>query len=201
MASLKTLNKKTTHRNGSLLLDTYIGCEQSLKRFLSNFTRKPEDIEELAQETFLRAFDVELSQEIKSPKAYLFRVARNITLRELSKKTRQLTDYLEESVDESKLAKVASLEEELIAQQTLKQCCDAIAELPEQCRRVFLMRKVHALSHKEIACQLGISVSTVEKHIAKGVERFTGTRGIKEQEKAAQGPNQVDSQSIKAPRR
>jgi RNA polymerase sigma-70 factor (ECF subfamily) len=176
--------------NSSKLYETYVDCEISLKRFLRNFLKKPEDIEELAQEAFLRTFTVELQQEIKSPKAYLFRAARNIALRELSKKTRQLTDYLEESVDDNLLGKVSSLEEELIAQQKLKQCCEAIADLPEQCRRVFLLRKVHALSHKEIAQQLGISNSTVEKHIAKGVDRFT-------QYMATQEPQEQSSSTSK----
>ncbi len=160
-------------RNSSRLFDTYLACERSLKHFLYRFFSHSEDIEEMAQETFLRAFNAELQQEIKSPKAYLFRVARNIALRELSKKSRQLTDYLEESLDENTLGRVASIEEDIIAQQKLQQCCKALAGLPEQCRRVFLLRKVYAKSHKEIATQLGISVRTVEKHIAKGVNRFT----------------------------
>ncbi len=61
--------------NSSKLYETYVDCEISLKRFLRNFLKKPEDIEELAQEAFLRTFTVELQQEIKSPKAYLFVVA------------------------------------------------------------------------------------------------------------------------------
>ena len=169
----KTHRKRRVRKNGSRLADAYLVCERSLKRFLYQFSSRSEDIDEMAQEAFLRAFDAELRQEIKSPKAYLFRVARNIALRELNKKSRQLTDYLEESVGENVLGREASIEEDVIAQQKLQQYCKAIAELPEQCRRVFLLRKVHAHSHKEIAAQLNISVRTVEKHIAKGVDRFT----------------------------
>ena len=165
--------KKRARKNDSRLFEAYLVCESSLKRFLYRFYSRTEDIDEMVQETFLRAFDTGLNREIKSPRSYLFRVARNLALRELSKKSRQLTDYLEESVDETILAREASIEEEIIAQQKLQQYCNAIAELPEQCRRVFLLRKVHALSHKEIAAQLGISVRTVEKHLAKGVDRFT----------------------------
>ena len=165
--------KKRARKNDSRLFEAYLVCESSLKRFLYRFYSRTEDIDEMVQETFLRAFDTGLNREIKSPRSYLFRVARNLALRELNKKSRQLTDYLEESVDETILAREASIEEEIIAQQKLQQYCNAIAELPEQCRRVFLLRKVHALSHKEIAAQLGISVRTVEKHLAKGVDRFT----------------------------
>ena len=114
---VKHPRNKSSGRNDSKLFDVYQGCEASLKRFLHRFSSRPEDIDEMAQETFLRAFDIEINQEIKSPKAYLFRVARNIALRELSKKSRQLTDYLEESVDESILGRADSSEEELIAQQ------------------------------------------------------------------------------------
>lgn len=188
---------KIARANSSKLCEAYIGCELSLKRFLSNFTRKPEDIDELAQETFLRAFDVEHIKEIKSPKAYLFRVARNITLRELTKKSQQLTDYLEESVDESALGCGASLEEELIAQQKLKQYCEAIAGLPEQCRRVFLLRKVHALSHKEIAAQLDIATSTVEKHIARGVDRCTEYFERQERSQSMKGLDTRNSNVLK----
>lgn len=156
------------------LYDAYVACELPLRRFISRYFTRSEDIDDLAQETFLRAFDAERSTEISSPKAYLFRVARNMALRELGKKSRQLTSYLEDAVDnENIVLDEASAEQELIAQQKLEHCCRALAGLPEQCRRVFLLRKIHAYSHKQIAVELGISTRTVEKHITKGVSRFT----------------------------
>ncbi len=164
--------RKRPPQPDSKLFAAYLRCERPLKRFLSRFARS-EDVEDLAQEAFLRAFDAEVGQEIRSPKAYLFRVARNIALRDLSKKSRQLTDYLEDAIDEGPLGQEASCEDEVIAQQKLEHCCRGIADLPEQCRRVFLLRKIHAYSHKDIAEELGISTRTVEKHIAKGVDRFT----------------------------
>lgn len=173
----------------SKLYDAYIACEMPLRRFLGRFCARTEDIEDLAQEAFLRAFDAELEVEIRSPKAYLFRVARNMALRELGKKSRQLTDYLEEATDSETLASEGSAEQELIAQQKLQQCCSAIADLPEQCRRVFLLRKIHAYSHKDIAAELGISTRTVEKHISKGVDRFTSY--MAEQESHASAENTV----------
>ena len=42
---------------------------------------------------------------------------------------------------------------------------------PPQCQKVFVLKKVHGYSHKEIAKELEISISTVEKHAASGLKR------------------------------
>ena len=155
--------KPPPHSNntvGASLHEVYLACELPLRRFIGRFCNRPEDIDDLAQETFLRAFHAGEGRDIRSPKAYLFRVARNMALRELGKKSRQLTDYLEEA-DADIGGKEASAEQEIIARQKLQLCCNAIADLPEQCRRVFLLRKIYAYSHREIADELGISVRTV----------------------------------------
>lgn len=152
------------------LLDAFSLCEASLKRFIGRFIYRPDDINDMAQETFLRAYSALNNREIDSPKAYLFKVAKTIALKELARKSRQLTDYIEES-QEKEVCEEVTLEENIGAEQKIRLYCDAIAELPPQCRRVFLMRKVQALSHKEIAQTLNISLSAVEKQIAIGVER------------------------------
>jgi DNA-directed RNA polymerase specialized sigma24 family protein len=46
-----------------------------------------------------------------------------------------------------------------------------VDRLPPLCRRVFVLRKVYKLSHTEIAEVLGVSHSTIEKHVAKGLLR------------------------------
>lgn len=124
----------------------------------------------MAQETFLRAYTATRHEQIHSPKSYLFRVAKNVALKELTRKSRQITDFLEEA-QLSEVEDSGSLEERVAAEQKISLYFDAIAELPPQCRRVFLMRKYRGLSHREIAQELGITTSAVEKHIALGAER------------------------------
>ena len=70
-----------------------------LKRFLARFFLDRQDIEDVAQETYLRAYVAEQQKDIEQPKAYLFRIAKNIALTELTKKSKKITDYLEESGD------------------------------------------------------------------------------------------------------
>ena len=108
---------------------------------------------------------------MRSPKAFLFRIAKNAALNELARKSRLLTDYIEDSSTPDVIEKGASAEEQVMAQEKLAMFCRAVASLPTQCRKAFLMRKVYGLSHKDIAEQLGISTSTVEKHIASGLLR------------------------------
>jgi RNA polymerase sigma factor (sigma-70 family) len=162
------MNKKKTFPNLNISA-AFVDNESALKRFLGRFLYKPQDVEDMAQESFLRAYEATRGREIESPKAYLFQVARSMAFKELSRNSRRLTDYLEDL--ERAPDSGAQLEEEVIAQQQIQIYCDAIAELPQQCRRIFLMRKVQAKSYKAIARELGISVSAVEKQVAIGADR------------------------------
>lgn len=161
---------KKKRSNNRRLLKAFVDWELPLKRFIGRFLYKPEDIDDMAQETFLRAYSATQARSLDSPKAYLFRVAKTVVLKELEKKSRQMTDFLEEA-RAGELEDEDTLEDVVVAEQKIRLFFDAIAELPPQCRRVFLMRKYQGLSHREIARELGITASAVEKHIALGAER------------------------------
>ena len=62
-----------------------------------------------------------------------------------------------------------------MARQELQQLEQAIAQLPEGCRAVLLLRKIELLSHQEIADRLGIAVSTVEKQHARALRLLRGS--------------------------
>lgn len=150
----------------------FLTHQSSLKRFIARFFSRPQDIEDVSQEAYLRAFDAERAgADVRSPKAFLFRIAKNVALNELARKSRLLTDYIEDSTAQDVIDKGSSIEEQAIGNEKLAMFCRAVASLPVQCRRTFLMRKVYGLSHKEISEQLGISISTVEKHVASGLLR------------------------------
>jgi RNA polymerase sigma-70 factor (ECF subfamily) len=58
-------------------------------------------------------------------------------------------------------------------QQELDLLREAIQSLPDRCRQVFTLRTAYGLSQREVAARLGISENTVEKQMAKGLERCT----------------------------
>jgi RNA polymerase sigma factor (sigma-70 family) len=151
--------------------DAFVRHESSLKRFIGRLTRHAADVEDITQEAFLRAFAVERDRAIEQPKSFLFRIAKHLALSQLTSKARQITDYLEDSDDTSRRDTASSAEDEVSAEQLLALHCEAVVSLSPQCRQVYLLRKVHGLSHKEIAEHLGIAVSTVEKHLLKGIEQ------------------------------
>jgi len=140
-----------------------------LKRFLARFLSRQQDIEDVAQEAYLRAYITEQRESIEQPKAFLFRVARNLALTRLSRKSRQITDYIEEAGDNIVAETAAACDEEVEAQQMFGIYCEAVASLPEKCRQVFLLRKVHGLSHKDIGERMGLSISSVEKYLREGI--------------------------------
>jgi RNA polymerase sigma-70 factor (ECF subfamily) len=154
------------------LSGSYFAHQTLLRRFIGRFISRPQDIEDIAQEAYLRAFHAEKSgEQVRSPKAFLFRIAKNVALNELARKSKLLTDYIEDSAASHVIDSGTSAEQQLMGEEKLALFCQAAASLPGQCRKAFLMRKVYGLSHKEIATQLGISTSTVEKHIASGLQR------------------------------
>jgi RNA polymerase sigma factor (sigma-70 family) len=167
----KIPNKRFKSREPSAVSAAFLENQSFIKKFLARFLTSQQDIEDVSQETYLRAFHAEKAQTVRSPKAFLFRVAKNIALNELTKKARLLTDYIEDSVSPDVIEEESSPEEQAAAQEKLTVFCRAVSTLPPQCRQAFLLRKVYGLSHKDISQRLGIAVSTVEKHVASGLMR------------------------------
>jgi len=160
---------KTNRKKPTPVLQAFEKHQAALRRFISRFVQRNQDIDDVAQEAFMRAYRAEKTKPIEQPKSFLFRIAHNVAITELTKKTHQIIDYMAD-IDESGVVWVdVSEEEQVTAEQQIGIYCEAVAQLPTQCRRVFLMRKVHGMSHREIAEQLGIAISTVEKHMSKGV--------------------------------
>jgi RNA polymerase sigma-70 factor (ECF subfamily) len=167
--TIRDSNKKNAEASQSAVSSAFMENSNLLKIFLRRFLSVQQDIEDVVQEAFLRAYQSEKKKNIEQPKAFLFRIAKNLALTKLTRKSRQITDYIEESDPSVVIQSELTVENEVQALQTLGIYCEAIATLPEKCRHVYLMRKVHGLSHKEIAERLDLTVSSTEKYLHKGV--------------------------------
>lgn len=151
----------------------YLENEVALKRYLRRFIRSREAADDLAQEAFLRAFASETGRAIESPKAFLYKVAKNLALNELSRQSsvafEPLGDFeCQEVIEDSSQVAVDDVVD---SRERIRLLARAIAALPPQCAKVFILRKMQGLSQKEIAVRLNISVRTVENHVAVGLSR------------------------------
>jgi RNA polymerase sigma-70 factor (ECF subfamily) len=133
-----------------------------LRRMLSADT----DLDDIVSESLTRAYAADDWARISSGKHYLFRIARNILIDEARRNAVVSFDYV---ADIESLQIDCSTESALSARDELRHVQQAIDGLPPQCRRVFLRRRVRELSLGEIAEEMGLSVSTVEKHLAKAI--------------------------------
>ena len=166
----KPANDRKAGKGMSPVYRAFQEHQQALKNFLRRYYKRAEDIDDAAQETFLRAFAAEARKDIEAPKEYLFQIAKHFALSDITKKANATTDYLED-FDASPVlhdeAQIAA-DEQMASREKLAMLVRAVAELPPQCRQVFILRKFDGLKVKDIAKRMNLSVSSVEKHIASG---------------------------------
>jgi len=139
----------------------------SLVRFLTRRLKSVEDAEDIAQAALLRIQRLDEGVSLDNPKAYLFQVANNLAIDNM-RRNEILQRYLQTETlrSESHNAEAAlSPERILAAQQQLKQVQDAIEKLPVKYRQAFLLHRKNGMSYSDIASDMGVSVSSVEKYI------------------------------------
>lgn len=157
----------------STILEAYLANEVALKRYLRRFIWSREAADDLAQEAFLRAFAAESAHMIEAPKAFLFKIAKNLALNELARQSAAAIEPLGdfEGQDVLEDSGQAAVDDVVDSRERIRLLARAIAALPPQCAKVFILRKMQGLSQKEIAGRLHISVRTVENHVALGLSR------------------------------
>lgn len=142
-----------------------------LHRSLTGLLRNEDDAAEVAQDAFVRMFSVEKPQGLDYPYAYLFRTALNL-VKDRAKAQRIRDDHRAQlAADDLGNVELLSPERHVLGREKLRFMAEAIEGLPPRCRRVFVLHKVHHLSHQEISRVLGISRHAVEKHMVRAIAR------------------------------
>ncbi|MCZ6618704.1 MAG: RNA polymerase sigma factor [Gammaproteobacteria bacterium] len=176
----KTQSIESVYRNNA----------HSLSRFLARFLDSSVEIEDVLQETFLKALEVERVTKIERPLPFLFRIARNLAFNAIGRRRRQRTDLVADFDEISVLIDlrlISELDPEsgALVEERLAFAKEIIERLTPRVQEVFVLRKVYGFTHNEIAAQLKIAVSTVEKHIAQGVLQVKRQRDLHEPDAAS----------------
>jgi RNA polymerase sigma-70 factor (ECF subfamily) len=139
-----------------------------LRRYLTRFLGDANEAQDVAHDAYVRIYPAEGKRPAENPQALLYTTARNLAINRLRR--RKVAPFHPDNF-EPDLATSPSpgVVQQVIARQELDQLERAIADLPEGCRAVLLLRKVELLSHQEIADRLGIAISTVEKQHARAL--------------------------------
>jgi RNA polymerase sigma-70 factor (ECF subfamily) len=145
------------------------------QRMLLSLTRvagDPVAAEDCLQAAHVRLAEFRRSRTVLNEKGFLVHTARNIAIDEARRaRTRAEApggiDAVVELRDEQPLQ-----DEVLLARERLARVREALGLLPERTRDIFLMHRLGGLKYREIADRVGVSVSAVEKHIAKATLRL-----------------------------
>jgi RNA polymerase sigma factor (sigma-70 family) len=162
------------HTSTAIWFFRVLAHERDLRAFLARSLPYRDDVSDVVQETYARllALSPERRSAVRSWRAFLFATARNAAVDHLRRREIVSLEALPEinAADVVVRGKEARRPDEIVnLTQERRLLARVIASLPERCRQVLTLRKIHGLSHKEIALRLGITEHTVEKHVSHGV--------------------------------
>lgn len=139
-----------------------------LYRLLLQRLRNKEDAQDIAQEAYLRLLRVERKKIIEKPESYLFRIAANLA-NEFAMQQRAAPTMIDidEAVDASVVGDGDAFERGLEHRAELRRLEDVLENMPPAYRAVLILSKRDGMSRDEISRELGLSIHTVKKYLAR----------------------------------
>ena len=142
-----------------------------LRSQVSRVTRR-EDAEDLLHDAWVRM--TERTIAVENAEAFLVRSAANGGWDAYRREQREPPSTVLTETQITLVRDDSPLQDEaLIARHRLERLLAGVDQLTPRTREVFLMHRLDGRKHREIAAELGISQSAVEKHVAKAVEVLT----------------------------
>lgn len=151
----------------------YLVSRANIRRVIAAIV-PPQEIEDVVQETYVRLCQAKNVENIIAKKSFMYTTAKNIAL-DYHKQAR--LKNIDDSADWQDFEQLLGHQtkndmlEITITNDEFAYYCEAIRQLPIQCKKVFVLKKIYGYSQKEIARQMNISESTVEKHLSQGTKR------------------------------
>lgn len=148
--------------------------EPALRRFLRVRLALEPDRDDVIQDVFVRLSALDdignkLSEGPRQTRSYLFSIASNLIRdRQRRAKVRQADSH--ESFDDELACQSGHSPEELAtASQTINRMRETLNGLGPRCRHAFVLSRMKHKGYQQIASEMGVTVSAVEKHIAKAL--------------------------------
>jgi RNA polymerase sigma factor (sigma-70 family) len=150
--------------------------ERALRRWLEQKQMRGIDVDDIVQDTYATLARLESVAGIRNPKAYVYQTAYSHALVYL-RRARTISIQTVADID-GVLGEGSPSAEKIVAdRQELTLAAAVLDGLPHRCREVFVLRKIHGLSQREVAARLGITEGTVEKQVHKALRRLVELLG------------------------
>jgi RNA polymerase sigma factor (sigma-70 family) len=147
--------------------EVFYASKDKLYAFLLLYTDDKHFIEDIMQACYIRVW--EKMEQWGDPDKLLpliKTIARNLLLNALREKAKLPVEWLEKYQADD----MGACQQDQQQLRTSLQLLDTtINQLPEQCRKVFLLHRELGLSYYEIAEKLTISTGTVKNHMSKAI--------------------------------
>ncbi|WP_414662643.1 RNA polymerase sigma factor [Horticoccus sp. 23ND18S-11] len=139
------------------------------------------DVDDVVQDSLLRIWTARAGRQLGCARAFLFKIARNRAL-DLLRHDRASPFVVVRDLAALPVAEDApSCADVLSTAEKIELVAEAIADLPDRCREIVVLRKLQGLSQRDVALRLGLSERTVEVQVARGTRRcadFLRRRGL-----------------------
>lgn len=145
--------------------------QRAIFKFLTSFRLRQPAIEDIAQETFIRAYQKLSTYDIErgaSFSAWLFTIARNLAVNELRSGRREFAEIGSENIVEALTASQPDQQHLLEQQERESRVRTAVDRLPEPFRQAVMLSYFGELSIQEIAWIEECSLGTVKSRIFRG---------------------------------
>lgn len=138
-----------------------------LKNWLRTRLGNAADAADLAQDTFIRVLNARNADTIREPRSYLGAIAHALMIDKFRRKALEQA-YLDElALRPERVAE--SPESRLLILETLLAVDQMLDGLGERTRSILLAVQLEGLSYVATAERLGISVTTVKKHLIRAM--------------------------------
>nr|WP_305519270.1 sigma-70 family RNA polymerase sigma factor [Pseudomonas sp. Q11] len=137
-------------------------------RTLQRMVNNPSTAEDLLQETYLRVTRALGERTVEHLEPFVFQTARNLALDHLRARriqSRTLLDDVPQEVVHNVVAPQSSAEDAAHAEQMLERLNLSLQALSPRQQQIFILSRLHGHSYQDIAKQLDVSLSTVQKEL------------------------------------
>lgn len=160
----------SSSKKEKVIAQLYQAHRQDILLQLLSMVKDRSIAEELLQDTFVRLSKMPGIEVIRQPRPFLMKIANNLALDYL----RQLKKRPEIETEEACAELIDPLPEHMdliLKERRLKQLKHAINQLPSRAREALMLAKFREMTLKEVAKEMDISQTMVEKHLKTALQK------------------------------